>query len=150
MKLVFRGNKDFWAGVMFAGFGLVAVLVAKNYPIGTTLRMGPGYFPSLMGVILIAFGLYVMIRGLRKAEMIKGHWSIRSLIILPISVVVFGVVMELLGFIPALIAGVFSSAISGREFKFFEVLVLATVLTLLSVALFIWGLGLPYQLIKGF
>lgn len=150
MKLTFRSNKDFWAGLMFAGTGAVAMFVARTYPFGTTLRMGPGYFPSLLGVILICFGLYIMVRGLRKGEMIKGHWSIRALIILPLSVVVFGVVMELAGFIPALAALIFISASSGREFKFKEVLLLTVFLTILSVSMFIWGLGLPYQLIKGF
>ena len=150
MKLTLRSNKDFWAGLMFAGTGAGAMIVARTYPVGTTLRMGPGYFPSLLGLILICFGLYIMVRGLRKGEMIKGHWSIRALIILPLSVVAFGVTMELAGFIPALFAGIFVSAVSGREFKFKEVLLLAVLLTALSVSLFIWGLGLPYQLIKGF
>ncbi|MBE0559085.1 MAG: tripartite tricarboxylate transporter TctB family protein [Proteobacteria bacterium] len=150
MKLVFRNNKDFWAGLMFAGIGAGAMFVARTYPIGTTLRMGPGYYPSLLGVILVCFGLYIMVRGLRKVEMIKGHWSIRALIILPLSVVVFGVTMELAGFIPALFALIFVAAASGREYKFKEVLLLTVFLTILSVSMFVWGLGLPYQLIKGF
>ena len=58
--------------------------------------------------------------------------------------------MELAGFIPALAALVFVSAASGREFKFNEVLLLTVFLSVLSVAMFIWGLGLPYPLIKGF
>jgi len=45
---------------------------------------------------------------------------------------------------------IFGSAAAGREFKFFEVSVLTVLLTALSVAVFIWGLGLPYPLIKGF
>lgn len=150
MKLTLRNNKDFWAGLVFAGTGAVAMFIARTYPFGTTLRMGPGYFPRVLGGILICFGIYIMVRGLRNIEQIKGNWSIRALIILPLSVVVFGVVMELAGFIPALFAGVFASAISGPEFKFKEVLLLAVLLAILSVSLFIWGLGLPYQLIKGF
>ena len=150
MKLTLRSNKDFWAGLMFAGTGAGAMFVARTYPVGTTLRMGPGYFPSLLGLILICFGLYIMVRGLRKGEMIKGHWSIRALIILPLSVVAFGVTMELAGFIPALVALVFVSAASGREFEIVEVLLLTMFLTTASAALFIWGLGLPYPLIKGF
>ena len=151
MKTKLTRNKDFWAGLMFAGTGAGAMFVARTYPVGTTLRMGPGYFPSLLGLILICFGLYIMVRGLRKAEMIKGHWSIRALIILPLSVVVFGVLMELAGFIPALAspgssyrpcpAGSSSSRRSCCS---------PSCLTVLSVSLFIWGLGLPYPLIKGF
>jgi hypothetical protein len=69
---------------------------------------------------------------------------------MPLSLVLFGILMQLAGFIPALVALVFVSAASGREFKLMEVLLLTVVLTVASVALFIWGLGLPYPLIKGF
>jgi hypothetical protein len=54
------------------------------------------------------------------------------------------------GFIPALVVLIFGSASAGREVKFVEVLLLTVILTGLSVAVFIWGLGLPYPLIKGF
>ena len=148
MNLSIRNNKDFWAGLMFFGTGAGALLMARNYPFGTTLKMGPGYFPVALSGILILFGIYVMIRGLRTNEKIQGNWSIRALIILPLSVVVFGILMELTGFVPALAALVFLSAASGREFKFVEVLLLTLFLGGLSVALFIWGLGLPYPLIK--
>jgi hypothetical protein len=150
MKLALRNNKDFWAGLMFAGTGAGAMFIARTYPFGTTLRMGPGYFPRVLGGILICFGIYVMLRGLRSNEEIKGNWSIRALIVLPLSMVLFGVVMELGGFIPALAVLIFVSAASGREFKFKEVLLLTVLLSVMSVAMFIWGLGLPYQLINGF
>jgi hypothetical protein len=69
---------------------------------------------------------------------------------LPLSVVVFGILMNLAGFIPALAALVFLSAASSREFKFKEVLLLTLFLGALSAAMFIWGLGLPYPLINKF
>jgi hypothetical protein len=150
MKLKLRSNKDFWAGMMFFITGAGAMFIARTYPYGTTLRMGPGYFPRVLSVILIAFGLFVMVRGLRNFEKIQGNWSIRALIVLPLSMVLFGVLMELAGFIPALAGLIFVSAASGREFKFKEVLLLTVLLSVMSVAMFIWGLGLPYPLIKGF
>ena len=75
---------------------------------------------------------------------------LRALIVLSLSLVAFGVLMTYAGFIPALAALIFGSASAGREFKFVEVLLLTVILTGLSVAVFIWGLGLPYPLIKGF
>ncbi|MHB8908359.1 MAG: tripartite tricarboxylate transporter TctB family protein [Syntrophales bacterium] len=148
MSLSIRNNKDFWAGMMFFGTGAGAMFMARHYPLGTTVRMGPGYFPVALSGMLILFGIYVMIRGLRSNEKIQGNWSIRALIVLPLSMVVFGVLIELTGFVPALAALVFLSAASGREFKFVEVLLLTLFLGVLSVAMFIWGLGLPYPLIK--
>lgn len=150
MKMQFWGNKDFWAGMTFFGIGASTLFIARNYPFGTTLRMGPGYFPIVLSGILIAFGLYIMLRGLRNNEKIAGNWSIRALIVLPLSTIVFGILMNLAGFIPALTTLVFVSAAAGREFRLLEVLLLAVLLTLLSVSVFIWGLGLPYPLIKGF
>ena len=150
MKLSFRNNRDFWAGAMFIAGGAAAMIAARSYPFGTTLRMGPGYFPSLLGGILVAFGVYVMVRGLLNGEKIKGSWSLRALIVLPLSMVLFGILMQYAGFIPALAVLVFGSAASGREFRLGEVFLVAVVLIFLSVAVFIWGLGLPYPLLKGF
>lgn len=148
MKLAFRNNRDFWAGLVFAGTGAAAMFIARNYPFGSTLRMGPGYFPRVLGGILILFGIYVMLRGLRSNEKIGGNWSIRALILLPLAMVLFGIIMNFFGFIPALVTLIFGSAAASREFKFVEVLLLTFLLTSLSVALFVWGLGLPYPLIK--
>lgn len=148
MSLEFYKKKDFWAGIMFLGIGAGAIIGASNYPFGTTLRMGPGYFPTMLGWILVAFGLYVMVRGLRSDEKIRSNWSIRALIVLPISMVLFGVLMEVAGFIPAMAALIFIAVASGREFKFMEVLLLTIFLGAMSIAMFIWGLGLPYPLIK--
>jgi uncharacterized membrane protein len=148
VKLELRNNRDFWAGLMFAGIGAAAIFIAWNYPFGTSVRMGPGYFPRFLGGILVLFGLYVMVRGLHIQEKIRGNWSIRALTALPLSMVLFGILMNILGFIPALATLVFGSAAAGREFKLVEILLLAVLLTALSAALFVWGLGLPYPLIK--
>lgn len=148
MKLELRDNRDFWAGLMFAGTGAAAMFIARHYPFGTALRMGPGYFPRVLGGILVLFGLCVMVRGLRIKEKIQGNWSVRAMIVLPLSMVLFGILMEHFGFLPALATLVFGSAAASREFRVIEVLLLTLLLTVLSVALFIWGLGLPYPLVK--
>ena len=150
MKLELWNNKDFWAGMMFFGTGVGAMIVARHYPFGTTLNMGPGYFPMVLGGILIVFGAFITFRGLRRNEKMQGPWSLRALIMLPLSIVAFGILMRPAGFIPALAVLVFLSAASGREFKFKEVLFLTLFLCVISVAMFIWGLGLPYPLIRKF
>ena len=144
MKLELRNNQDFCAGMMFFLTGTIAIITARDYPFGSTLRMGPGYFPVVLSVILIVFGLITMLKGLRQGEKIRGSWSIRALIILPFSLVLFGILMEVAGFIPALIGLIFLSAASSREFKFKEVLLLTLVLVAIAWVVFIWGLGLPY------
>jgi hypothetical protein len=150
MNIELRHNKDLWAGIMLIVIGAASIFIARGYPFGSTMRMGPGYFPSVLGAILVMFGIYVLIIGLRAAETITVRCSIRALIFLTLSLVAFGVLMTHAGFIPAMALLVFGSASAGREFKLVEVLLLTVMLTGLSVAIFIWGLGLPYPLIRGF
>jgi hypothetical protein len=149
MQLEFRDNKDFWAGVMLVAVGATAVIVARNYAFGTSLRMGPGYFPSVLGGVLVLFGLYLMVAGLRRSEKIEPGWSLRGLILLPLSLVLFGVLMEYTGFIPAMMVLVFGSAAAGIDFRPIEALILSAGLTAFTAAIFIWGIGLPYPLLVG-
>jgi len=149
MKVNLLDNRDFLAGLMLIVTGGGGMFLARDYPMGSALRMGPGYFPIVLGGIMAAFGIYVMVQGLIKKEKVQGTWSLRALIILPIAAVVFGFLMEELGFIPALVALIFVSAAAGDQFKWIEVVVMAIVLTACSTGLFIYGLGLPYPLFKG-
>lgn len=143
-------SKDFWGGVMLVAIGAASILIARNYPMGTVLRMGPGYFPTLLGGILALFGLFLIVQGIRKQDAIEGSWSPRALIVLPLSLVLFGLLMDRAGFVPALAVLVFGSAAAGSEFKLVEVAFLTVVLTTFAVVVFIWGLGLPYPLFAGF
>jgi hypothetical protein len=149
MQLEFRNNRDFWAGIMLIATGTASVIIARDYSFGTALRMGPGYFPSVLGGGLVLFGLYLVATGLKRNEKIEGGWALRALIVLPLSLVLFGILMERAGFIPALLVLIVGSAAAGTEFRLGEVLLLAVGLTAFSVALFIYGLGLPYPLLTG-
>ena len=148
-KVPLLNNKRFLAGIMFIGIGVVSVYMARDYPMGSALRMGPGYFPIVLGGIVIGFGIWELIIGVLKPDPVQGNWSIRALVILPLGAVVFGILMEAAGFIPALIALVIVSAFAGREFKLWEVAALAVGLTIACTGLFIYGLGLPYPLFQG-
>lgn len=152
MKVGLHENKDFLSGLFFMAVGALGLYMALDYPMGSALRMGPGYFPNVLSALLILAGIYCLIHGLLKSEQMKivGNWSVRALIILPISTVVFGLLMEHTGFIPANLALVFIAAYAGSEFKFMEVLILAIALTAACTGLFIYGLGLPYPLIQGY
>src|SRR5262249_28412780 len=140
--------------------GAVTMFIARNYPFGTTLRMGPGYFPIVLGGILILFGLYLATAGWRSnpppdsarqpAQDRQGEpWPLRGMILLLLSFILFGVLMPHAGFVPALLALIFVAALASPQFKLVEVVLLSVVLTVLSVALFVWGLGLPYPLFAG-
>ena len=149
MKTPLHQNPDVLSGIMFIVVGGGGMWMARDYPFGSALRMGPGYFPTVLGGILVVFGIYCIIMGLKRQDKVKRGWSIRALIILPIAAWVFGVMMEYAGFVPALVVLSIMSAAASPQFKIVEQVILAGGLTILCVSLFIWGLGLPYPLFAG-
>jgi hypothetical protein len=149
LKVELKNNKRFLSGIMFLVVGGVAIYMAQDYPMGTALRMGPGYFPIVLGGIIGLFGIWELIIGVLKPDAVKGNWSLRALIILPLSAVIFGIMMEKVGFVPALLALIVVSALSGDEFKWKEIIPLSIGLTIACTGIFIYGLGLPYPLFAG-
>jgi hypothetical protein len=149
MKFDWRNNRDFWAGVFYITAGAGAMFMARDYPFGSALRMGPGYFPSVLGGIMIAFGIAVLLMGISNNEKMKGTWSLRALFVLPAATVSFGYLMEHVGFLPALAVLIPLAAASGNEFKWGEIILLTIGLMVICTGVFIYGLGLPYPLIKG-
>lgn len=149
MKIPLQRNRDFLAGLMLITIGGGAMIIARDYPFGSALRMGPGYFPTVLGGVVAAFGVWVLISGLMKQEPTARTWSVRALIVLPLTAVVFGYMMEHGGFVPAVLVLSIMSATASPKFKFTEQAILAIGLTVMSVGLFIYGIGLPYPLFGG-
>ncbi|HXF67226.1 MAG TPA: tripartite tricarboxylate transporter TctB family protein [Burkholderiales bacterium] len=145
-----RNNKDFLAGLLMIGVGAGAFYMALDYPFGSALRMGPGYFPRVLAAILVAFGIFVLIRGILTGEKVQGAWGWKPLAFVVASLVVFGWTMDRFGFVPALVAMFFICTLGGPEFRLKEVVVLTVVMSLFAIGVFIYGLGMPYPLIKGF
>jgi Tripartite tricarboxylate transporter TctB family len=141
------GSKDFWAGLMLIALGGTTVLVSHAYPMGTVLRMGAGYFPTLLGGILVVFGLILLIRAVRSTDLIERNWSLRALLVIPVTLVLFGLLIERIGFVLSLFMLIIGSAAASSEFRLLEAVSVGAVLTALCVAVFIWGLGLPYPLL---
>jgi hypothetical protein len=141
--------KDWWGGLMLIAIGTIAIVIARDYPFGSALRMGPGYVPIVLGALLIVFGLTLLGTALRGGESVEGEWSLRALVMLPLALMLFGVLMEHGGFVPAMLVLVFASAAASPEFKALDALLLSFGLTALSVVVFIWVLGLPYPLVTG-
>lgn len=146
MKVALTGNKDFLAGLLMIVIGGVAFFMALDYPFGSALRMGPGYFPRVLAGIIIAFGIYVGLRGLRTGEKVEGVWGWKALGYITVSFWVFGWLMDRVGLVPSLVVLFFVSALAGHEFKLKEVIILTIVMILFAYGVFIYGLGMPYRL----
>jgi len=146
MKLDLVNNKDFLAGLLMISVGAIAFYMALDYPFGSALRMGPGYFPRVLAGILMTFGLYVMIRGIKSGEKVEGAWGWKALAMITLAFVVFGWLMDRIGMIPSLVVMFFLAALAGHQFRWLEVTILTVLMTAFAWAVFIWGLGLPYRL----
>jgi putative tricarboxylic transport membrane protein len=142
-----KSPKDFWAGVMFLGFGLFFVVWAlAHYQMGSAVRMGPAYFPAVLGGLLAFLGLLVFIEAFAVEGPPVARMRMRPLILISLACVVYGYAMKPLGLVVATAALVFISAYGGHEFKWKEVVILYIILIVFSVLVFVKGLTLPFPL----
>ncbi|MDI6870811.1 MAG: tripartite tricarboxylate transporter TctB family protein [Bacillota bacterium] len=141
-----RVNPDLWAGLIFIVTGGAAVVLSRSYEMGTAARMGPAYFPTVLGLLLVLLGLMVAVRSFWQAGGEAPRFHFRPLLLILGSVVLFGVLLERLGLIPTTILTVVLSRWASREFKGKEVAILVAVLSLLAAGLFVYGLSLPLRL----
>jgi hypothetical protein len=136
-----RHPKDFWAGVLFIAFGTAAVTLGAGYPLGTAARMGPGYFPRVLGMLLIGMGLILALRALKLKGTPLAMRNVKPLVIVLASVLAFGLAATSLGVVIATILLIVISSTADHEYRWKEALISSLVLSGLTVAAFIWGLG---------
>ena len=141
-----RGKKDFNAGILYIVVGGFFALWAGNYPMGSAVRMGPAYFPTVLGWMLAALGLIVFIRSffLRGEEPHKTNW--RPLTLILASVVVFGFLLERAGMIAASFVMMLICGFGGWDFRWKEQLANAVFMTAVNVGVFYYALALPFKL----
>jgi Tripartite tricarboxylate transporter TctB family len=140
-----RSPKDFWAGLMFVGFGVFFMIWAlMHYQMGTAVRMGPAYFPTVLGGMLAVLGGIVLAGSLAMDGPKVPAFAFRPLILISVACVLYGYLMKPLGLVGATAALVFVSALGGHEFKWKEVTILYLVLIIFSWAVFVKGLTLPF------
>jgi hypothetical protein len=142
-----KSPRNFWAGVMFLAFGLFfAIWAAMNYQMGTAVRMGPAYFPTLLGGLLALLGLMVLLASITIGGPKVATFHFRPLLLILAANVAYGYVMKPLGLVLATAVLVFISAFGGHEFKWKEVALLYVFLIVFSVLVFVKGLTLPFPL----
>ena len=144
-----RAPKDFWAGLMFIGFGIGFAAVAQNYQMGNAVRMGPAYFPTMLGGLLAILGLAIFIQSLVVSGPKVSAFVFRPLILIIVAIVLFGIALKPLGMVIAAAILVFVGAFGGHEFRWKEVAILYVVLAIFSVFVFVKGLGLPFPVWPG-
>ena len=141
-----KSQEDFWAGMMFIGFGALAIFVAQDYPFGTASRMGPGYFPTWIGIILVVLGGFISLSGFKNIGEGVSKFAWKPMILLALAFSIFGWGIDHIGFVPAMVAMIVLSAAAGQDFRPKEVVLVTIGLIIGSWALFIKGLDLPFPL----
>jgi len=139
---------DMAAGGMFVAVGTATIWLSKDYPVGWTIRMGPGYFPTALGWLLIGLGAIICASSVFSTSMGPAQWKLRPVLILALSAVAFGVTMDVLklGLVPALIAVTGISACSQKGMSWSATLLLCIGVCAACVLVFVIGLGLAHPL----
>ena len=147
-----RNAKDFWAGVMFIAFGLFFAGFARQYDMGSAARMGPAYFPTVLGGLLVLLGAYISVKSFARTAEVEevGAFHFKPLLLVLGAVVAFGVLLRPAGLVVALAALVIISSFGSGEFKWREILPLSVGLAVLVLAVFIYGLGLTIPVLPAF
>ena len=142
-----RDRKDFNAGLMFIGIGGFFAFFATNYPMGTAVRMGPAYFPTMLGWLLVGLGAIVFMRSFflhGKEVPSKTHW--RQLMFILGSVLVFGFLLDRAGMVISSFSLMCLCALGGWDYRWKEQIFNAIGMAAVNVAIFHYGLGLPFKL----
>ena len=142
-----RGRKDLLAGLVFIGFGLAFAITANTYEVGSALRMGPGYFPLVLGGLLVLLGIAVAVKAFVAGEGDDlGPVPWKALVLIVTALLFFGYTVRGLGMVPSLLVTVFLTAMAGRNARVVPSAVIAVSLTALSILIFVIALQLrlPY------
>lgn len=143
-----RNQKDFWAGLMFAAFGIFFSGFGTRYTFGSAARMGPGYFPTVLGIILIVLGAVITMGAISpKAEehrVAKFSWP--TILLVLGAVVLFGFLLNKAGLVIALAAVVIVSSYASHEFGWKATLVNTVILIALCLVVFVYALSLQFPL----
>jgi hypothetical protein len=144
-----RNPRDFCAGALFVAIGIATIVLGTHYTLGTAARMGPGYFPRILGILMIVLGGIIAMRALRipGPRVPRIHW--RPTLIVLGSVVLFGAIVRPVGVALSTVILIVAASAASHEFRPREALVAGVVLAALAVGVFVVGLQLQLPIWPG-
>ena len=141
-----RNHRDLWAGVMFFVMGVTFVYLSQQYQVGTAAKMGPGYFPTILGGLLALLGILIAVGAFAKsnqaAELSPVGW--RELVLILLSVALFALALPRLGMVLSIVILIGVSAFASHEFRLRDTIIAAIVLIAMSYFVFVKGLELQF------
>lgn len=156
-----KSQKDFFSGLVYLAIGGTFAVGANSYTIGTGARMGPGYFPLLLGILLAIIGAVIMFKAVTAPTMDGdrvGTWAWKQIVFIIGANLLFGVLLAglpsfgipAMGLIVAIYGLTFMASLAGDHFRFKEVFILATILAAGSYGAFVWALKLQFPVWPSF
>ncbi len=146
LVLRIRSQMDFWCGVLFVAIGVTVVVLAQDYRLGTSARMGPGYFPTLLGGLMALLGLTLCLPALAVDGERLPQMRLRPLLMVLLGIAVFGMTLEHLGFVAAIVALVAVGGLADPDLKPLQIAAVAAFMVVFSTLIFVVLLGLPLRL----
>ena len=140
-----RSPKDFWSGLVFIAIAVAFMALAARYRLGTAEKMGPGFFPIMIGILQAGLGAILLGRSFVLDGPPLARMRLSPLAITVVAVVLFGIALDWLGLAAAITALVIVGAYADRSTRLVESVALAAALVFFSVVMFVWVLGLPLQ-----
>ena len=134
-------------GLIFVGLGIFFALQSLDLELGTAFRMGPGYFPFILALALILFGGIITVQSLRVESEPIGGIAWRGMFFILLAPILFGITVRGLGFGPSLFICAFVACFASTRMKLLPAVALSVAVTVFSIAVFTYGLGLPFRLV---
>ncbi|MCA3177293.1 MAG: tripartite tricarboxylate transporter TctB family protein [bacterium] len=147
-----RNHRDFWSGVLFIATGVIFMVLSRQYNLGTAAKMGPGYFPTILGGLMAALGVLIMLPAFssRGPQVRVDKMDIKSIVLILVAVAVYAATLPKLGFIVALFLLIMISSLASHEFKLTTSLISSVVLLVFSWLVFVKGLELQFPFLPTF
>lgn len=147
MNPIARNAKDFWTGVIFLIIGGGAIVLSRDYGMGTAVKMGPAYFPTILSSLLIVIGAISIIRSFLKPGTPIGTVAWKGLFLIIASTLLFGGIVRGAGLAIALPLLIIISAFASTRFRWQYALALAVGVTVFCILIFQVGLGVPLPIL---
>lgn len=139
--------KDFWAGVLYIALGLSAIVFGREYAMGTALRMGPAYFPTVLGAVLALIGSISLVRSFLQPGEQVGGLALKPMILITVAILLFGYLVRGAGLVVVIPILVIITAYGSIHFRWRASMLLAIGMTVFCVLVFSKGLGVSLPIL---
>lgn len=147
MNPLAHNPKDFLTGLVYLGVGGAAIVIGRDYGMGTAMKMGPAYFPVILGALLMLIGAISVLRSFLKPGSPIGTVAWKGLLLVVAATLLFGLLVRGAGMVVALPLMVVVSAYASLRFSWKYALALAVGVTVFCIAVFQIGLGVPLPIV---